>query len=307
MAGVVQQRKVTPGSHVSKGNLLIQLDDADYRMKIAEIKASIAQSEANAAEAEANFQRAKKLKDKGYISLKDFDTAKARRLSSGALTDQLQVKLKRAQLDLERTRIYAPFDGRISAAHYAVGDYVAPGSPQPLFELARVDPVYAVGRVNMAIYEEFVFKRTQLREQGKEIGALELGIRLSSGREYTHKGTFENWDISATGSTGTIAGRALFPNPDGLLLPGHKVTLIGRVINSRERVVVPQKAVSQDQQGHYVLTVDAHNIVHRQNIEVGIRDGLDWTVIRGLKAGDKVIVEGLQKVRPGNEVKVKTP
>ena len=158
VAGVVKRRNITPGSLVNEGDLLMVIDDADYRMKVEEIKAAIAQTEANAAEAEANFKRAEKLKDKGYISLKDYDTAQARYLSAGAMRQQMAAKLQRAELDLKRTRIYAPFSGRISKAHYAVGDYVSPTSPQPLFELAKTDPVYAVGKVPMAIYEEFVFK-----------------------------------------------------------------------------------------------------------------------------------------------------
>ncbi|MEA3292849.1 MAG: efflux RND transporter periplasmic adaptor subunit [Pseudomonadota bacterium] len=305
VAGAVKKRSITPGALVKKGDLLVELDDADYQVRIAEVEAAIAQAKAGAAEADANFERAKKLKPKGYISLKDFDAAKARSISAMAQIEQAEAKLQRARLDLEHTKIYAPFGGKISAANYAVGDYVAPTSPRPLFELVKLDPVYAIASVNMKLYENFVLKRAKLKEQGKEIPPLELGIRLSNGQEFAHKGSFENWDNIATGSSGTIAGRALFPNPEGLLLPGHSVTLIGRVITAIERVMVPQKAVSQDQQGYYVLKADADNVAQRQNIEVGIRDGVDWTVMSGLDAGDRVIVEGLQKVRPGMKVEVK--
>lgn len=305
VAGVVKKRSITPGALVKKGDLLVELDDADYQVRIAEVEAAIAQAKAGAAEADANFERAKKLKPKGYISLKDFDAAKARSISGQAQIKQADAKLQRAKLDLEHTRIYAPFSGKISAANYAVGDYVAPTSPRPLYELVKLDPVYAIASVNMKLYENFVLKRAKLKEQGKEIPPLELSIRLSNGQEYAHKGNFENWDNIATGSSGTIAGRALFPNPEGLLLPGHSVTLVGRVITAVEAIMVPQKAVSQDQQGHYVLKVDTDNVVQRRNVELGIREGADWTVMSGLDAGDRVIVEGLQKVRPGMKVEVK--
>ena len=129
-------------------------------------------------------------------------------------------------------------------------------------------------------------------------------MELSSGTEYPHPGKFENWDSSAVATAGTLGARALFPNPSQLLLPGQNVTVRGRLLQEIDAVLVPQKSVSQDQQGHYVLLVSADGTVRRQNVEMGLRQGADWIVREGLEPGERVIVEGLQKARPGQRVDV---
>lgn len=304
VTGVVKQKHFSAGQLVTKGDLLMELDDADYQVKIAEISAGIDQAKANAAAATANFERAEKLKPKGYISLQDYDAAKAKNISAQSLVAQLNAQLERAKLNLNYTKIIAPFSGKVSSAHVGVGDFVSPASPTPLFELVQLDPIYGTAKVDMKVYERFVLKRIDIKEEGREIPELEFGLRLSTGQEYPHKGVFENWDNTATG-TGTIAGRVVFPNPDGLLLPGQNLTLTGRVSDTLEQIIVPQKAVSQDQQGHYVWTIDDEDTVQRRNIETGIRHESNWTVAKGLEPGDRVIVEGLQKIRPGVKVQAK--
>lgn len=305
VAGVVMKRNITPGADVSVGDLLVELDDAEYRAKLAGIEASMAQAEAAAAEASANYARAEELIGKGYVSAKDYDASKATDMSARAKIKQLEAELLKAQLDLDRTHITAPFSGKISAANYAIGDYVSPSSPEPLFNLVQLDPIYAKASVDIKIYENIILRRVDLEGKGEVIPELRLRLRMANGQDYPHEGVFENWDNVAAGSTGTIAGRALFPNPDGLLLPGHNLTITGKTIQAIERITVPQKAVGQDQQGHYVMTVDENNVVQRKNIVVGIRHGFDWTVNQGLGTGDRVITEGLQKVRSGQLVETR--
>lgn len=306
VAGVVKHRHFTPGQFVDEGDLLIELDEADYQAKLVEIRALIAQAEANAAEAEVNFSRAEKLRPDGLISQQVYDAAQADNISAKGLVDQLQAQFKIADLDLSYTKIRAPFSGKISNTHYAIGDYVAPGSPEPLFELVKIDQVYALATVDIKVYERFILKRVSMEERGKKIPELELYLILATGNKYPYKGSFESWDNIALGRSGTIAARARFPNPDGLLLPGHNLTIVGEFVDEVEGILIPQKAVSMDQQGHYVLKVDENSTIVRQNIEVGIRHGKDWTVARGLQEGERVIVEGLQKVRPGEKAEVQT-
>ncbi|MEN8198696.1 MAG: efflux RND transporter periplasmic adaptor subunit [Thermodesulfobacteriota bacterium] len=305
VSGIVKVRHFTPGQLVAENDLLMEIDDADYQVKIAEIKASLAQARANAGAAAANYRRAEKLKPKGYISLQDYDAAKAASASAQSLIDLLAAQLKGAKLNLNRTSILAPFAGKISESNYAVGDYVSPASQKPLFELVKLDPIYGIAKVDLKVYEKFVLKRLKLQEQGTEdIPILEFNLRLATGKIYPHKGEFVDWDHTASGGSGTIAGRAVFPNPDGLLLPGQNLTLTGHTSKILERIAIPQKAISQDQQGHYVYTIDGEDKVQRKNIEVSIRHGSDWLVPEGLEPGDRVVVEGLQKVRPGISVEV---
>jgi RND family efflux transporter MFP subunit len=166
----------------------------------------------------------------------------------------------------------------------------------------QLDPIYVTAKVALVLYNDFVLLRSELKTKGIDIPELELFVQLAGNRSYPHSGIFENWAHSSDDTSGTIAGRALFPNPDGLLLPGQNVTLGGRAARAVTRIMIPQRAVMQDQQGRYVYTVDADDVVRRQNIEVGIRDGADWAVTSGLDEGSRVIVQGLQSLRPGTEL-----
>lgn len=298
---VISSIDIDPGSLVQEGDLLVELNPDTYQAQLDEAKANHAAAQAALREASGNYDRAQKLKPDGYISEMDFDRIQASRAAAAAALQQAEAQLKQAELNLARTKIVAPFDGKVSAPLHAVGDRVGPLAAQPLFELVKLDPIYAVGEVDQTRYENFVLKRLELESRGIEIPEMELELRLPSGRTYPLTGTFENWDHSAMGQSGTIRGRAIFDNPDGLLLPGENVTLRGTLIEPVNTILIPQKAVLQDQQGHYIMAI-VDGKVQRKNIEVGLRDGANWSVLSGLEEGDDIIVEGLQKVRPGIEV-----
>lgn len=314
----VQQAKVQPevaatitaihfaaGDIVEKGQALIDLDPASYKARLDAAEAEMLSAKANAQQAETNWQRAEGLKPKGYISELDFDKAKASKDVALANVAKAAAQLEQARLDLEHTRIKAPFAGRISKPRFAVGDYVTPAG-QPLFELVQLDPIYATASVGLKNYNNYVILRTEMERKGIELPELELTLELVGGLEYPHPGKFENWSHSSSQSSGMITGRALFPNPEGLLLPGQNVTVVGKTIRKAERTMVPQAAVLQDQQGYYVMTLDDGDIVRRKNVKMGIRDGADWAVREGLEPGTRVIVAGAQALRAGTQIAVKT-
>ena len=143
--------------------------------------------------------------------------------------------------------------------------------------------------------------RQKLKAEGKEIPELAVSIDLTGAGEYPYEGTFEGWDHASGSSRGTVTGRSLFPNPEGILLPGQSVVLRGKAIEPMKRIFVPQKAVLQDQQGHFVLVVNDGAIV-RKNLEMGVRDGADWAVREGLADGEIVVIEGAQRLAPGMQV-----
>lgn len=292
----------SPGQMVEKDTLLLEFDPADYDAAYAVASAQLNTAKAVANEAKLNWERAQELKPDGHISAMRFDAARASSETSKAAVLSAQADLKKAGLDLKRTKIYAPFSGKISRPHYAVGEYVLSQSavqPKPLFELMQLDPIYVKSALELGVYNRTVLLRQRLADQGKEIPELVLSIELAGGEEYPYKGTFESWDNASVSSMGTVTARLQFPNPDSLLLPGQNVLIRGESIDAVERIIIPQKAVQIDQQGHFVLLAGEGETVERQNIEVGIRVGKDWSVQTGLNDGDRVIVDGLQMLRAG--------
>ncbi|MDS9469499.1 efflux RND transporter periplasmic adaptor subunit [Paracoccus sp. MBLB3053] len=296
---------VVPGAIVEKGELLFELDDRDFRSNLLEAEAALAVARAQVGERQLEFERKQTLVSRETAAQSELDLATAQLDAAKAQVQAAQAAVERAGKALEDTKIYAPFEGRISAANYGVGDVVSPNNPiqpEPLAEIVALDPIYVLGYLSQQVYDLFIQRRDRMQAAGTAIPKLELTLELPSGQIYPGKGRFVSWDFQAAATRGSIAARAEFPNPDGVLLPGMNVTLRGNAVEAINAVTVPQRAVGQDQQGHYVLTVGDEGKVIRNNIEVGIRDGADWTVISGLEDGANVIVEGLQKVREGQEV-----
>lgn len=292
------------GDLVEKGDLLVELDASQYQAQLEGAKADLLSAKANEQQARTNWKRAEELMPKGYISALDYDKAKASIDVASAGVARAEAQLQKAQLDVDNTRISAPFSGRISKPRHAVGSLVQP-SGQPLFELVQLDPIYASASVDLSIYNTFALRLKELEAQGETLPEVELTLELAGGGAYPHSGRFENWSHHSDDSSGMIKGRALFPNPDGMLLPGQNITLVGRAIQAFERTMVPQAAVMQDQQGRYVMILDEDDTVQRRNIETGARDGADWAVHSGLEEGTRVIAQGGQSLRPGTRISLK--
>ncbi|MDT1063297.1 efflux RND transporter periplasmic adaptor subunit [Paracoccus sp. CPCC 101403] len=305
VGGQIVERNVTPGDIVKKGDLLFRIDDREYKFALAEAKAALQLTEAEQSEMKIEFERSRTLVSRGTSAQQELDLAQAKYAAAQAKVASAQVAIDRAQKNLDDTQIHAPFDGRISAAARAVGDFVQPADPtqpDPMAEIVRLDPIYAVGFISQQVYNDFQRRRERMEDQGQDIPDLQIDLILPGGDKYPETGKFVSWDFQAAASRGSIAARAEFANPNGELLPGENVILHGQTVEALDRVVVPQRAVGQDQEGQYVMVVGPDNVVQRRLLELGIRDGADWTVNKGLEQGESVIVEGLQKVRPGATV-----
>jgi len=304
VSSTVKANHFVVGDIVEQGQLLVELDDARLLAALGSAEAELKSAQASVIQAEANWKRAQSLQPQGYISALDFDKARAKVEVSRSAVAKAEAALTSTRLNLEYTRIYAPFSGRISKPGHAVGDLVSSLVVGPLFELVQLDPIYVTASVELGVYNRFVMLRQRLESEGQAIPELVVKVQLAGDMEYPHSGTFVAWDHTSSGSQGTIAGRASFANPDGLLLPGQNVILNGRMIESIERIFVPQKAVLQDQQGHFVLTIGNDDLVQRNNVEVGIRDGVDWSIKSGLESGDRIIIEGAQRLAPGMKIAI---
>jgi RND family efflux transporter MFP subunit len=307
ISAVIEAVHFSPGELVEKGQLLIEFRVDDFQQALESANAGLQAAKAAAEQTAGNLARAQELKPKDYISAQDFDRAKARADSTAAAVLVAESELDKAKINLARTRLHAPFSGKISRFNYSVGEYVmsqSPTQPEPLFELVQLDPIYVKANVELGVYNRAMLIRKEMESSGENVQDLVIHLELAGKQEYPVTGNFVAWDNTSSVSTGTIAGRVLFDNPDGLLLAGESVIIKGETIVQINRIVIPQKAVVLDQQGHYVKIVDDDNTVQRRNIEVGIRVGSDWSLLSGLEEGDRVIIEGTQNFREGAEVEV---
>jgi RND family efflux transporter MFP subunit len=309
ISAIIEAIHFVPGQMVEQGDLLIQFRVDDFDQAVDAAQAVLQSEEVAAEQAATNWGRAQKLKPDGYISALDFDRAKARTENTAAKVLVAKSELQKAKINLARTSLYAPFSGKISRSNYSVGEYVMSQSatqPEPLFELVQLDPIYVNARVELGIYNRATLLRQKMEATGEAIPELVLHLELTGQQEYPLTGSFVSWDNTTSANTGTVAGRALFDNPNGLLLPGESIVIKGETIAEIERIVIPQKAVMLDQQGHFVKIVDVNDTVQRRNIEVGIRVGPDWTLLSGLEEGDRVIVDGNQNFREGAKVEIQS-
>jgi len=204
--------------------------------------------------------------------------------------------LKAAELDLGYTTVTSPIAGKISIANYSTGSLVGPSS-EPLATVTSVDPVY----VTIGVSEK---EMIAVRKRGIDLKnpPVAPALRLSDGTQYDQPGAFNYLSPNVNQSTDTMTARAQFPNPKGVLLPGQFVTVVVRPKQTERSIVVPQVAVQRDSEGYFVLVVDRANKVEVRRITAVRQVGTDWVVSNGLATGERVIVDGIQKVRPAMTV-----
>lgn len=286
----------TEGAQVSQGELLIRLEDtrasADLQQADAELSAARAEMES----ATRNLRRGEEVSEKGFLSAADLDKLKDRFSAAESRLQAAQAAVQKAGSNLEYAEIRAPFDGWIGRLNYDVGAVVSP-STGAITSVLVTDPVYVEFQVNEADFVSFRRRGAESAEAfSKSLG---LYLTLPDGERYEQVGVLDFADVQTDASTGTVAMRAVFPNPDAVLVPGLYVTLRVEGESGEAQVLVPQVAVQETLEGTFVLVVDDQNQVAQRFIQTGSREGALLVVNSGLEAGDRVIVEGLQKVRPG--------
>jgi membrane fusion protein (multidrug efflux system) len=290
--GYIEERHFREGSEVRKGDILFTLEKAPYQVVVDQRKADLAGAEATMKEATAELKRKEDLVGRGVLSAAELDTASANEATANANVLQAEAALRAAELDLSYTQITSPLDGRIGQAGYSVGSLVGESS-EPLATVTSIDPIY----VTIAISEK---RLIDARRQGIDIENPPVAphLTLSDGSRYEHDGYFDFLDTEVNLSTDTILARSVFPNPDQLLVPGQFVNVVVRQKATETALVVPQIAVQEDQQGYFALVVNQADQVEIRRITVGDQVDNVWVVDDGLAEGERVIVQGLQKVRP---------
>ncbi|WP_051361990.1 efflux RND transporter periplasmic adaptor subunit [Solimonas soli] len=290
VAGVILKRLFTEGSVVKAGQPLYQIDPATY-------EAAYASARADAVAAKAQAERYEQLVSANAISKQDYDNAVATHLKAEAAAEQ-------ARINLVYTRVLAPISGRIGRSSVTEGALVTAGQTTALATIQQLDPIYvdATQPSTMLLRLRREFASGQLKKVGEQ--QAEVKLTLEDGSAYAHAGKLQFSEVAVDPTSGSVTLRAVFPNPDELLLPGMFVHQRIQEGVDENALLVPQQAVTRDQRGEATaLVVDAGNKVEPRVLQAERTIGDQWLVTGGVKAGERVIVEGLQKVKPGATVK----
>jgi membrane fusion protein (multidrug efflux system) len=299
--GIIRERLFTEGDYVTAGQPLYRIDPVSYQAKVANAQAALARAEASTIGAEGQVRRYAELLKRNFVSRQNYDDARSAAGAARADVVAQRANLRSAQIDLERTIIRAPISGRIGRSLYTTGALVQAGQENPLTTIQRLDPIYVDIQQSSA---DLLRLRERLISGQVASGSAPVRLQLETGSMYPQTGTLSFADVTVDQATGSQTVRAVFPNPQHLLLPGMFVR--GQLSQGVEQrgILVPQRAVSRDERGRpTVLVVGAKNMAELRVIQTSQAVGDNWLVTGGLKPGDKVIADAGPLVRPGIPVK----
>lgn len=301
--GFLEKVAFQEGAEVEVGDLLYVIEQAPYKARLEEARAKVAQTEAGLTRTRQYLQRLKTVTT-GGVSATDLDAAVTNELQATAQLQEARANLEQAQLNLDYTTIRAPIRGRIGRTAFTRGNLVGPAS-EALARIVQMDPIRAVYSLSE---NDLAAERTETNalDPRRMQARLVPRLKMPGGEILPQAGRIDFIDNQVDPATGTIAVWALFPNPGGALLPGQYVTVQVRLKEARRLPAVPQAAVMEDRMGRYVFVVDAHNTAQQRRIVTGPAVETQWTVESGLRAGETVIVHGVQKVKPGQVVQPAT-
>ena len=298
VTGTIIERNFGEGEAVEKDTLLFRIDPRPYQAALNAARADLAQTGAALEVAQRNLARGEELVPDGYISESEMDKLRGERDRAIAARESAQAAIEQAELNLDFTEIRAPFTGRAGRSQLSIGDLVDPASG-PLVNLVQIDPMLVDFDVNERTLLQGMEQNQARIARGEPPVEYTPRLRLVSGDFYPLEGTIDYSGNRVNASTGTITVTARFPNPDGTLIPGQFGRIVVKRGEPQARMLIPQSSVLEDMQGRYVFVVDDENMVVRKNVTLGQRHGINWVVESGLDTGDRVVVNGLQKVRAG--------
>lgn len=303
VSGYLMERSFNEGEQVQAGDVLYVIDPSEYGAALAIARADLAAAKANQTNAQRNYQRGLELLPKSAISQVEMDNLTAQKLDADARIESAQAQVTAAEVNLGFTTIKAPISGRIGRSQVSPGDLVGPSSGD-LTTLVSIDPIEALFQVSEATYIDQISQRVTANPTVDDLKNIEVTLELADGLQYPEVGQIDYFGNRIDAATGTMEARARIPNPYGLLVPGQYVRVTLQDTALKDGLFVPLAAVQADQQGAFVLVVAGDGTVQRSNAQLGERLDDMVLVTGGLQAGDRVIVRGLQQVRPGMPVTI---
>jgi len=304
VTGFLQERGFEEGGEVEAGQVLFKIEPEQYRATLDQAEAALGAAEASLNRAEVDLKRYQELRKANNVSQQEVDKTQAEVLVQRAAVETAKADIEKARLNVDYTEVIAPIAGRIDAAAFDVGNLIGPDSGV-LATINRMDPIKVTFSIAENWYLEIVQQAAAQRRNGSDPDqrVFQPLLRLSHGGLYEHAGEFDFIDNKVDEKTGTVTVRAEFPNPDQILLPGQFVTVVIERKDAVDRVLIPQAGVLTDQGGAYVLLVNDDDVVEARRIETGQRFGPNLVVEQGLAPGERIVLYGIQKVRPGLTVK----
>lgn len=304
VSGIILKRYFTEGSNVKAGDVLYQIDPAQYKAAYDNARAALSRAEANLQSVKARYERYQELIKVNAISKQEFDDVKSQYEQALSEIEALKAQVRNAQINLGYTKITAPISGRIGKSNVTEGALVTAYQSQELTRIQQLDPIYVdIPQSTKELRElEKRLEQGRLKYAGKEQNKVKL--ILEDGTVYPLEGTLQFKDVTVDPTTGSVTLRAIFPNPKGILLPGIFVRAIIREGINKQAILVPQQAVFRDTKGNpFVYIVDNENKVQIRPVQIDRAIGDRWLVSEGLQSGEQVVIEGVQRIMPGAQVK----
>ncbi len=301
VGGVLEQRLFEEGSFVEKGQLLYQIDDSTYRASVNEAKADLVSAKASVESTRLIDERYQNLLKIEGISQQDADNAHADYLVAQATLAKAQAALDSANVNLAFTRITAPISGRTGISNVTEGALLTQGQDTALTTIRKLDPIY----IDMTETSEGVLaRRAMMQRDGVTSGSRDVVAMLENDTEYDETGSFTMHEVAVDEATGSITLRATFPNPDGILMPGMFIRTKVTVAVDENAILVPQQAVQFDNKGNAFAWVVSGTKAVKRPLTLQEATGNKWLTESGIKAGEKVIVEGIDGLQDGADITV---
>lgn len=300
VTGYLIKQNYREGDLVKKGQTLFEIDPRTFQAAVDQADALRSKQQAIYETAKANLARVKPLAEKNAVSQKDLDDATGQELSARGALDQATAQLETARLNLGFTKITSPITGIAGIAKAQIGDLLSPSASAELTTVSTVDPIKVYVNISEREYLQFIEKQTP-----DKVGNVPLALILLDGTVYPKPGKFVLLNRQVDPTTGTFKVGALFANPDSRLRPGQYAKIRATTEMEKGALLVPQRAVAEVQGKYLIAVVGEGNKVELRPVKPGERIGSDWIISAGLKPGEKIIVEGTQKVRDGAVVNPK--